>query len=139
MTQVTTRKIVEGPSHLVLRIGLLSDGVSGELDDYVILSPTELNPPRLANAPAFRIMQIWWGLVWFDATFKFGGLTPRPVWTVTRDNDSHIDFRSFGGLLDYAEIPPADYDGKLLLSTNGFAAAGSQGSIIIELRKTNAP
>lgn len=138
MPQVTVKKIVEGESHLVVRVNLLSDG-TGELSNHVILSPSDLKPPRPNDRPAFRIMQVWYGMVWFDLTFSYGGINPRPVWTLARDSDSHTDFRSFGGLLDYDTVPPADDSGKLLVSTNGFAEAGSQGSLVIELRKRNAP
>ena len=137
MTQVTVTKIVEGESHLVVRLDLLSDG-SGELINEVVLSPSDLSPPRLNNRPAFRIMQVWCGMVWFDVSIGFGTLQPQTVWTIARDTDVHVDFRSFGGLLDYATVPPSDENGKLWLSTNDFGLAGSQGCLVLELRKTNA-
>ena len=81
MAQVTTRKVVEGLNNLVLHVFMQSDGVSGELSNYVLLSPSDLEPP-LKALPTFRIMQIWYSMVWFDITFLFGGATPRPVWTL---------------------------------------------------------
>ena len=138
MSQVTVTKLVEGESMLLVRVDLLSDG-SGELVNQVIISPSDLIPARPNNRPTFRIYQLWYGLVWFDAVLGFGTLQPMAVWTIARDCDSHNDFRSFGGILDYATVPPSDENGKLWISTNGFAPAGSQGTIVIELRKTNAP
>lgn len=138
MAQVTTIKVVEGDSNLVLRVNLQSDG-SGELVNYPLLSPSDLNPPRQNNAPAFRITQLWWGLVWFDVTFSTGTLSPVDLWTIARDSQAHVDFRSFGGLVDqnvYSSPPVVD-DGVLLLSTNGFAVPGSRGSIVIRLSKTS--
>ena len=140
MTQVTVRKVVEGESHLVLRINMLSNGVEGELNDYAVLTPDMLKPARKANKPAFRIMQIWYGLVWYDVTFRCNGVEPSTLWTLARDCDSHTDFRSFGGLIDggvYDHPPVGDFYGTLMMSTNGFGPAGSQGSIVLELRKTN--
>jgi hypothetical protein len=84
-------------------------------------------------------MQIWYGLVWFDVTFKTANLVPRPLWTLARDCDSHTDFRSFGGLIDTAvyDVPPTVDTGSLLIDTNNFAQLGSQGTIVLELRKTS--
>ena len=137
MGQVTVRKVVEGNSHLVLRVDLAGDG-TGELDNYVILSPSDLNPRVSDNVPAFRIMQAWYGMVWFDVTIKANTVTPSVLWTLARDCDSHVDFRSFGGLIDpivYTD-PTAIDNGKLILSTNNFVL-GSAGTIVLELRKTN--
>lgn len=138
MGQVTVRKVVEGSSHLVLRVNLQSDG-TGELTDYVILSPSDLNPPMPNNIPAFRLMQIWAGLVWFDVTLKVGVAVPSVLWTHPRDYDGHMDFRSFGGLIDEAVYsnPLPDDNGKLTLSTSDFNVAGSRGTLVLELRKTN--
>src|ERR1035437_9848155 len=120
MAQVTVRKVVEGQSQLVLRVDLLSDG-TGELRNYVILSPSDLNPVMPNNIPAFRLTQAWYGMVWFDVTFKAGIVTPSTLWTLARDGANHIDFRSFGGLIDPAVYsnPLPDDSGKLTISTNG--------------------
>lgn len=138
MSQVTVTKIVEGASHLVARLDFVSDG-SGELLNEVVLSPSDLNPAQSDTRPAFRIMQVWFGLVWFDVVFGYGTLQPQPVWTIARDTGCHVDFRSFGGLRDYAGVPPGDGNGKLWISTNGFDQLGSMGTIVIELRKLDTP
>ena len=134
MAQVTTQKLVEGPNHLTLQINLLSDG-SGELIDFPIFTPGECNPPLAANRPQFIIREAWYGLVWFDVTLKFNGVTPFTVWTFARDCDSHIDFTKFGGLVQYQKVPPENMNGSILFSTNGFGTAGSQGTIVLDLRK----
>lgn len=138
--QITTTKVVEGESLLVIRVNLLSDG-SGELVNVPFLSPSDLVPPRANNRPTFRIAQLWYGLVWFDVTIGAGTLQPVPIWTIARDCDSHVDFRSFGGLLDQNvySSPPNDDNGVLTITTNGFAPVGSQGTITLSLVKTNAP
>jgi len=138
MPQVTVKKIVEGDAHVVIRVVLLANG-SGDLSKEVLLSPLDLNPPRKANRVTLRIMQIWYGLSNFDAEFGFNLVSPAPVWTVTKGTDSHVDFRNFGGLMEYPTVPPEDVDGKLWLSTTGFTAAGQTGSFVLELRKTNTP
>lgn len=140
MAQVTTIKVVEGNSAVVFRVNLLSDG-SGELLNYPIIRPSDLVPARQNNRPTFRIMQAWYGMVWFDVTINAGTLQPVPLWTFARDCDSHVDFRSFGGLLDQNVyvVPPNDDSGVLTITTNGFSTLGSQGSIVLSLVKTNTP
>jgi hypothetical protein len=141
MAQVTITKVVEGESHLVVRLDMLSDGVSGELVNFPVLYPSGLLPARANNRPAFRIMQVWYGLVWFDITLKTAGIEPHTLWTLARDCDSHTDFRSFGGIIDSGvyENPPDNDTGILTMTTNGFSLAGSQGTVVLELRKTSAP
>lgn len=139
MGQVTVRKVVEGPSQITIRVDMLSDG-TGELENYVILSPEDLVPrPVPLNIPAFRLTQAWYGTVWFDVTVKVGTVIPSPIWTFARDTGPHVDFRSFGGLIDPAVYsnPLPDDDGKLTISTNDFNVAGSIGTLVLELRKTN--
>lgn len=137
MAQVTIIKVVESDANIVIRINLQSDG-TGELVNYPILSPQDLRPPRRGNQPCFRLNQIWWGLVWFDATLSAGTLNPVDLWTIARDSNVHVDFRSFGGLVDQNvyPLPPVVDDGVLLLSTNGFAVPGSRGTITLQIAKT---
>lgn len=138
--QINIIKVSEGDSALILRVNMLSDG-SGELQNVPFLSPSDLSPPRPNNKPTFRIQQVWYGLVWFDTTVCAGTLQPAVLWTLARDCDSHIDFRSFGGILDQGvyPVPPGDDNGVLTLSTNNFAPVGSQGTIVFSLIKTNSP
>lgn len=131
---VTTRKVVEGPTNLILHVFLESNGVDGELVNYPILSPSEC-VPVLANQPSMRVVRIWYSMVWFDITFSWGGLVPRPFWTIARDTVTCVDFEKFGGMIDYATVPPSDDNGKLLITTNNFEPAGSQGSLALEIRK----
>lgn len=139
MGQVTVRKIVEGRTGLVLRVDLEGDG-TGELVNEVIFSPEDLNVvPVPKRIPAFRLQQIWYSMVWFDVSLKVGTLTPDPIWPLARGTDSHVDFRSFGGLIDPTvyDVQPPDTDGKLTLSTSDFIL-GSIGTIVLELKLTNA-
>ena len=139
MPQVTVTKIVEGESHVVLKVWMQNTEGTGELVNYPIFSPADCSPTRAGNKPTFRIMQMWYGCVWYDVTLGFSALVPNQVWTIARDCDSHNDFRSFGGITDPGvyDNPPGQNYGTLLLSTNGFNVLGSQGSLILELRKNN--
>ena len=133
MAQATTTILINGETSLV-RVDLLSDG-SGELTNFVFLKPTDLLPTSTNTKPMFRIMQMWYSMVWFDVTIGGGTLQPGPLWTIARDTTSHIDFRSFGGIVDLQYAPALDDNGELWMSTNGFTTAGSIGNIILEVRK----
>jgi hypothetical protein len=111
-----------------------SDGVSGELEDYVLLTPADLEPPLAAN-PALRIQRVWYSFNQFDATLKFGGIAPMPVWVLARASNTEFDFTRFGGISDYNTVPPADKNGQLLISTTGYGPLGAQGSLVFEFRK----
>lgn len=139
MAQVTVVKVVEGSSNVIIRVNMVSDG-SGELVNFPIFSPSDLSPPRANNKPTFNIRQAWYAMVWFDFTLSAGTLSPVTLWTFARDCDSHIDFRSFGGVLDQNVyvIPPSDDSGVLTLTTNNFAPLGSQGTLVLELQKMGA-
>lgn len=140
MAQVTVIKAVEGPSTIVIRVNLVSDG-SGELVNVPILAPLDCVPTPQANVtPAFNIRQAWWGFVWFDVTIFSGTLAPSQIWTFARDTENHIDFRSFRGMLDQNAYitPPVVDNGILNITTNNFGTLGSQGTLVLELQKLNA-
>ena len=139
MGQVTVRKVVEGPTGLTLRVDFAGDG-TGELDNAVIFSPEDLaTVPVPKTIPTFRLNQAWFGMVWFDVVLRVGSLAPKPIWTFARDSGDHIDFRSFGGLIDpdVYSVQPPDTDGKLLISTNQLIL-GSVGTMVLELKLTSA-
>lgn len=139
MGQVTVRKIVEGRTNLVLRVDLTGDG-AGELENYVILAPEDLKVvPVPKRIPSFRLVQVWYSMIWFDIALKVGTLTPLPIWSLSRDAGNHIDFRSFGGLVDpdVYEVQPPDTDGSLTISTNEFIL-GSSGALVLSIELTNA-
>ena len=144
MPQILVKKLEEGPSRVLIRVDLFNNDGSGELVNQVIFSGTDCKPaiPVLGPpSPVFRIMQVWYGMVWFDVTMGMGTLQPEDCWTLTRDSAVHVDFTYLGGLVDPAYYdnpagnPPSDDNGRLWISTNGFNTVGSRGSLIIELKK----
>lgn len=139
MSQVSVAKITESESHVVVSVQIQGDG-TGELNKFVILSPADLVPARRNVRATFRIMEVWYGLVWFDVVLGFGTVLPQQAWTLARDGQNHACLEEFGGMLDPAAllVPPPDDDGKLWISTNSLVL-GSKGSIVLDLQKTNAP
>lgn len=137
MAQVTTTKLVEGPNSVIVKVDLLNNDNTVELEDVVFFSPSDLSPALPNNKSAFRIMQVWYGFTTFAISIKSGSVTPFTFWTFPSSTHNHIDFRSFGGITDPTThaAPPADVSGRLTLSTKGFNPAGSVGSFILELRK----
>lgn len=138
MAQVTVIKAVEGPSNIVIRVNLMSDG-SGELMNYPILAAQDLVPSRPNRTPSFSIRQAWWGFSWFDLTLFAGTLQPAQMWTFVRDTENHVDFRSFAGMLDQNIyiVPPDDDDGVLSITTNNFGPVGMQGTLVLDIQKMN--
>lgn len=138
MAQVSVIKVTESSSHLVIRLNILGDS-NGDLVNQPILSPSDLNPVRPNNIPAFRIMKIWGSPIWFDAVFYSGLLSPVLLWTFARDCDFEVDLNPFGGVIDQNVylVPPPDDSGVLNISTNNLVQ-GSVGVFVLELRKTNA-
>ena len=134
MAQFVTTKLVEGPANLVLHTVFLSDGVEGELENAILLSPADLDPP-LSASPHLIVMEVWYSMVWFDIVLSWGDVVPRPFLVLARDTNVTNCFHRFGGVPDKGTTPPAGQNGNLLISTNGFAPAGSQGSLTIEFRK----
>ena len=139
MSQVSVAKITESESNIVISVQIQGDG-TGELNKFVILSPSDLVPSRPNNDATFRILEIWYGLAWFDVVLGFGTVLPQQAWTLARDGQNHICLEEFGGMLDPNALitPPPDDNGRLWISTNGLVL-GSKGSMALELRKTNAP
>ena len=137
MAQVTITKLVEGPGSVVIKVDLLNNDNSVDLEDQVFFSPSDASPPLSNSKPAFRIMQAWYDLSSFDFTVKSASITPFTFWTFTRFSTNHVDFRSFGGITDPATHAPGipDVSGKLAIRTKGFGPQGSIGSFILELKK----
>jgi len=132
MAQVTTRVITESASYITLLVNLKSDG-TGELIDQVLFAPAEATP-AMPPAPAFRLWQVWYQMVWFDVQLTFAGVEPQPGLTLARDTQNYMDLREFGGLVDTVDDPALDKNGNLLITTNGFVL-GSQGTLVLQMRK----
>lgn len=129
---ITKTVIARGPKNFVVHAFLEQDGVDqGELNNAVLIDPVE--DLKIKKGAQLRLVEAWYSLAWFDLTLKFQGLVPRPIWTFTRDVSNHIDFTAIGGLADRAaQSPPlSDDTGRVLISTNGFAQLGSQGTLVL--------
>ena len=129
---VTTRKLVEGGGVLVFHVSL-ENTEGGELTDYVILKPSDLQPP-LAG-PSLRVLRIQSALPSFSAILKFDGKPKRHIWALPVGGVSAYDFADLGGIADDQTAPPADRNGQLLISTTGYSPKGSYGTFILKIRR----
>lgn len=140
---VTKVQIQDGPSDVVYRYFLQSDGASGELSNEVLLDPNWLTngqgtgpfiPPGTTTGRFFNIQQVWYNFSGFDAYIGFQAAVNNNVWLLTPSVDSYFDFRPMGGVYDNtdASLIPT---GKIILNTNGFSSTGMTGSIILKVRK----
>lgn len=134
MAQVTITKILDGTRSAVFHVYLVSDGISGDLTDEVLIDPTTDFDPELTSVPTLTIEQIWYDLTGFDARLEFDYLaSDTGVWAMSGGQASHVDFCHFGGLKDRSN--ELDGTGKLKLTTRGFASTDDAGTIVIKVRK----
>lgn len=146
MSNVITKTIIlNGSKNIIAQYYFQSDGVEGELNNFVLLDPLVDYPnitypdvvggvmPDPSPKIDLRITQIWYSFSWFDASLAFADVNIWPVWVLARDQATYADFRYFGGLSDRSSS--TDGTGKLMISTSGFAPAGSVGTLVIEARK----
>jgi len=129
MSTIIKTLLADGPSKTILSVYMQSDGVEGELVNYLLIDPqTDIAVPT----KAFTILQVWYSFGWFDGLLTFDDVVPMPAWNLSRDGEGYFDFRYFGGLADRSGI---DSTGKIFLTTSGFSIPGSTGTLILELRK----
>jgi hypothetical protein len=137
--------ISEGYKKAVVRFYFESDGTEGEWVNKPIFDPsndfnvpvqqgvnTDANP-AVQRVPQVTILKSWCSASWFDITLSFNSMTPSPELVIARDTDFDLDFTYFGGVKD--RTGPVVTDGMLLISTKNFAAQGSNGFLVLELRK----
>lgn len=128
---ITITKILPGSHRSQFHIYLKSDGGSGELTDYVIVDPVvDLG---LKSSARLAIEMITYSFAGFDARVEFdtGLVGDKMIWLLPQSADNHVSFKEWGGLKDLSGL---DGTGKIQLSTNGFASANSEGSMLIMVR-----
>jgi hypothetical protein len=142
MSNTVIRTVLnKGTKQTLLHFYLESDGVEGELKNYVLLDPTvydSLYTDKIIRPDMkLRVKQVWYSLGWFDALLSFDDLVPSPSWLLTRDGCGHADFRHFGGIaqryIEPQDKKSSDRKGQLLLTTKDFAPFGSMGTIVLEI------
>ena len=140
--QVITTVIGKSDVKTIVHVYLESDGNEGELINYVIVDPAVLYPElSIQDQRANRhiVTQLWYSLSWFDVLLSFDELNPVPSWQITRDTDTYVDLRYFGGISDRYPSPKdktsTDRLGRVLITTKDFAPLGSTGTIVIELKR----
>lgn len=129
---VTKTWLVDGSKTAILHVFFESNGVDGELDNYVLVDPTSDFSKPMGATSGLTINQIWHSFAWFDAKLSFDAISDAPAWALARDAVGYTDFRFFGGIKDRAWPDP---NGRLLITTYGYAPQNSTGSMIIEFRK----
>ena len=132
--------IQNGTKSIIFHFYLESDGIQGELINYVLIDPA-VDYPEKDNSKDKRlaVRQIWHSFGWFDALLSFDDLVPAPSWLLTRDAHNYTDLRYFGGIKDRYIVPKdkfsSDRTGKVLITTDGFAPEKSRGTLVLELYK----
>ena len=128
---VTVTTIIDGPRTTILHVYVKSDGESGDLTDYEIVDPEDVQQVRNWDG-FFSLESVQSALSGFSASLKFEYLlNGNLIWTVP-EYQGYFDFCTMGGLKDRSD--PLDGTGKVLLSTQGLSE-GDEGSFIITLTK----
>ncbi len=127
-------KLNDGMRNAVFHVFIQGDGVTGDMNDLVIVDPSKDLDPILGKRPCLTITELWYSFSGFDAKLEFAYLTDdNGVWSLAPGNGNHLCFDSFGGIKDRSN--PLDGTGKLMLTTIGLLSASSCGTLIIKVRK----
>jgi hypothetical protein len=140
---VTLTQVQDGPSDVVYRYYFESDGVSGELNNFVLIDPANLTtgqnakpwlPPGPYTSGVLNIQQVWYNLDGFDLVLGFQSANSSYAVALTPSTDSYIDFRPFGGFADITPIGDVP-TGRIICKTNGFTTKGCVGFLVMKVRK----
>ena len=128
---VNITKILPGNYRSQFHIFIESDGASGELTDSVLIDPVA--DLGLTSSARLSIEMVTYNFSGFDARIEFdtGLVADKIIWVLPEGSDNEIDFNPWGGLKDQSGV---DGTGKIQITTNGFTAAGDQGSMLIIVR-----
>lgn len=132
MANVVEKQILlNGPRHVIVAVYLKSDGASGDLSNYPILTLADCG---LKKPDRLRLQYIAYNFVGFDAVMQFGSglVNPTWKWVLSEGTNAPIDFEPFGNIIDDSGM---DGTGTLQLSTSGFTSLQDQGSILLQVRK----
>lgn len=132
MSQVVVTKILDGARNAVFHVAIIGDAL-GDVSDSVIIDPAVDFTPALDAEPSMTIDSLWYDLAGFNARLEFDYLaSDTPIWSMSGNQGTHIDFCHFGGLKDRS--PAMDGLGKLQITTSGLAD-GDFGTLVIKVRK----
>lgn len=131
--EITTLQKAENGHRAIFHIGLISDGVSAELTDRLVVDPVV----DLGLTADSRLVIEWVGynFIGFDATLHFdsGLSTDNLAWCLGRENAAST-FNTEIGVKDQSGIGTGT--GKLEIDTFGFSSAGSRGTIMLKVRNS---
>lgn len=130
--------ILAGPRRVVVHLYLESDGVAGELVNYPVFDPTIDCVPLAVKGESLILTGFSNEQSGFDATLSFEAVAPGvnyPLWVFTPFGRGKQNFNCFGGLPDNSGL---DATGKVLMSTNGFTAAGDRGAFVLFFTRKGA-
>jgi hypothetical protein len=136
--------LIDGNRHAVMHFFITSDG-SGDLVNEVVIDPVNdfQDSTFQYQGVTLGVDEIWWDTasqpgVGFTGVLTYDSSTnPQQVWALSSNpGDTHIDFRSIGGIKDKTGI---DGTGKLLITTKGFSDPNSSAVLIVSVKKYARP
>lgn len=129
--QVTVNVFENGPRNVHLHVFMQSDGVTGELLNYVLINPFNLGMPFGSR---LRLARIEYNFSGFDARLEFnsGSIPQNFKWVMTEGANAPVDFLQWGLIFDNSG---PDGSGALMINTVGFTNSNDQGSLLVRLIK----
>ena len=136
-------QLMDGPTDVVYRYFFKSDGVSGELNNFVLLDPAWLTkgdntqpylPPGPYTSGVFNIQCILYNLSNFTMEIGFQSANTQSLIALVPSVDSFLDFRPLSGMPDQTPIGDTP-TGRIGCSTNGFSSVGQTGFMMMKVRK----
>lgn len=127
--RIDVKVIESGPRNVVLHVFMQSDGIAGDVTNYVLLRPSDIGLPTNTR---FNLRQIDHSLAGFDCILGFdNGLIPtNSKWVLAEGANNPLCLDYMGGIKDDSGL---DGDGALIISTLGFNSTADVGSLVIRL------
>lgn len=128
---VTVTPLLAGAHRSIYHIGLVSDGISGDLNSEIIITPAMLG---LKSSARLAIESVEYNFTGFNGILEFdsGIVDDNLIWALN-SNLSSQDFLPYGGLKDPSN---GDGTGNILFSTDGLSSLGSVGTMILKIRNS---
>jgi len=125
--------ILDGPRHAIIQAWFASDGVTGELSDEVLVDVSALSVAEgQTSISSLVVEKIFATTSGAAAELDFDRTTNQGIIELPTDSEADYDFRKMGGgVYDHG----TGSTGDIIMSTTGFADAGDDISIQIQVRK----
>lgn len=125
---VDSQILVDGARTAVIKVVIISDGVSGEETDTPVVDVSALTPVPTT----VTIQKIQYATAGCYATLEWDATADTPVALLAADSEGCIDAKEYGGIHSTAG---AGVTGDVTITTSGLGTAGDTVYLLIEVTK----